>query len=180
MIGKNGIVGLLLVLAVYTMQCHFAEEVDEIDYAEYENTERLRDVEVTFWDSSHLRLIVRGPLLVRHLDRRIDVFDSGVVAEFYNTWGEKTGEARASRAERSLIHHTIVLDGDVLLYNTQGDSLYTSQLIWDERRKKIHTRRFVRLARPDRVIYGYGFESKEDFSEGEIQAIEGVWPVLQR
>jgi len=177
--GKIGIAWLILGWSVLLVKCHSVGEVDVVDYGEYEHTERLRDVELSFWDSSRLRLIVRGPLLVRHLDRRLDVFDSGVVAEFYSAWGEKTGVAKATRAERSLVYHTIVLDGDVLLYNTRGDSLYTSQLIWDERRKKIYTRRFVRLARPDRVIYGYGFESKEDFSEGEILAIEGVWPVLK-
>ena len=67
----------------------------------------------------------------------------------------------------------VIVRDSVVWESMAQEKLETSELRWDEREKKIYTNKFVRITRPDEIIYGHGFEANQDFSYSKIQAIEG-------
>ena len=55
---------------------------------------------------------------------------------------------------------------NVIVESENGDILYTSHLIWDEKRGKVHTSAFVRILKPDgSEIKGRGLEANRDLTD---------------
>ena len=63
---------------------------------------------------------------------------------------------------------------DVAIVNTKGELLNTEELTWKRREGKIYSDKFVRITTPDEIIYGTGFEAKQDFSDYTIKNISGT------
>ena len=53
------------------------------------------------------------------------------------------------------------------------EQLETEELIWDEKKEKVYSNKFVKITKPDEKIYGYGVEANQDFTRWKINAIEG-------
>jgi len=63
---------------------------------------------------------------------------------------------------------------NVVVENTSGDKLETEHLIWDQKEDRIFSDVFTRITSPDRVIFGDGFESNQDFSKYRIRKVRGI------
>lgn len=57
----------------------------------------------------------------------------------------------------------------VVLISVEGDTLTTEELIYSRDTELIRGPGFVRLAKPDRVLTGFEFESKPDLSNYEVR-----------
>jgi LPS export ABC transporter protein LptC len=64
--------------------------------------------------------------------------------------------------------------GNVVLESVKGDKLETEHLIWDQKADRIYSNVFSRITSPERVIYGDGFESNQDFSKYRILKVKGI------
>ena len=136
-------------------------------------TEIAKDVEILYSDSAQLRVRVISPILLRHIDKTDphDEFPEGLRAEFYNenkrvvSWLESKYAVRYEKSER------IITKDSVVLYNKKNEKLETSELIWDEKEKRIYTDKFVRITQPEKgdTSYGYGFITDQDFNRFEIK-----------
>ena len=137
--------------------------------------ERASDVEILYSDSAHVRVRVTGPTMLNHLDRRDphQEFPDGLVVDFFGE--QKTVESRltAKYGVRYPNEGLVIVRDSVVWQSVEEEKLETSELRWDEREKKIYTNKFVRITRPDEIVYGHGFEANQDFSYSKIQAIEG-------
>jgi hypothetical protein len=58
--------------------------------------------------------------------------------------------------------------------NTKGERLNTEEIIWDEQKKKIYSDKYVTIHTKDEILFGYGFESNEDFSKYKIFKLSGT------
>jgi len=58
---------------------------------------------------------------------------------------------------------------DVVLVSTEGDTLTTEELTYLKDQDLIRGPDYVRLAKPDRVLTGYGFQSKPDLSDYKVE-----------
>ena len=152
------------------------------DVSEQEmNYELAEDVILYYSDSAQVKAKIMGDELRRHVLSQdpYDEFTKGVFVEFFDKSGalESTMEAEyAIRYEKT--KEIIARDRNgVNLINVEGDTLTSSELIWDERNDRIYSNKFVKISRSDRQIWGQGFESKQDFSEGKILMIEGQMEV---
>jgi LPS export ABC transporter protein LptC len=140
--------------------------------------EEARDVEVIYSDSAVLRVKIEGPLLRRYVYRfRVEEeFPEGVVVNFFDTNARPTAWLSAKYAIRKpqehRTHRTIVRDS-VVLHNTLGEKIEGLELIWDENEETIYTDKFVKITRPDEIIYSRGFKSNQDFTKYTLYAVEG-------
>lgn len=142
---------------------------DEITY------EVSKGVELLYSDSARIRVEIRGETLKRYLDKSNprQEYPDGVIATFYGENLEVTGRLTAKYAVRYDKKSQIILRDSVVWTSAAQERLETSELIWDEKKSKIFSDKFVTIERPGEIIYGYGFEADQDFKRSKIRAVTG-------
>ncbi len=66
------------------------------------------------------------------------------------------------------------LKGNVLVEGESGEKLYTQQLFWDRKIKKIYSNVDSRVENGGDVLYGTGFEAIDDFSQWTFRGLTGT------
>jgi hypothetical protein len=84
---------------------------------------------------------------------------------------------RYTRDKKVIARSDINKSNPVILQNNLGERLETSELIWDEAKGQVYTEKFVKITRPEEIIYAYGFVAKQDFSEYELKKVVGRFKV---
>ena len=144
--------------------------------ARYEvNVEVAKDVEILYSDSARVKVKIEGPRMLNYLDRNDphQEFTEGIVVTFYGPQEEVSSLLTAQRAQRYENKGEMIVQDSVVWISMNNEKLGTEELIWDERKQIIYSKKFVVITRPDEIIYGHGFEASQDFSYSKINAIEG-------
>ena len=55
--------------------------------------------------------------------------------------------------------------------------MQTSLLLWDEKKEKVYSDKFIQIEQEDKIIKGYGFESNQDLTEYIIKNTTGIFTV---
>lgn len=163
---------LLTLLSCVETEVDYEPLITGQDYS----LEVANEVEVIYSDSSKLRVTVNGPELYRYVYKfKVEEeFPSGVHVIFYDANEQPTAWMDAKYAKRLPTEKRVIARDSVVLYNTEGGRIESSELIWDERDKSLSTNRFSQIVRPPGdTIYSYGFKTNEDFTEYELFRIEG-------
>jgi LPS export ABC transporter protein LptC len=163
-------------IALFLVSCTKKEfDLDALRTPRDYSIEEARDVEVIYSDSAVLRVRIEGPLLRRYVYRfRVEEeFPEGVTVDFYDAMSRPSAWLSAKYAIRRPQDRETIVRDSVVLYNTQGEKLEGLELIWDEKEELIYTDKFVKITRPDEIIYSRGFRSNQDFTKYTLYAVEG-------
>ena len=166
------------VFFVFAFLCSCENDLAEISKTidrEMVNTEVAYEVELLYSDSAVLRVRIKGDRMVRHLDKNKpwEEFPDGVTVDIFNDNGRTQGQLTADYAVRYQDKREVVLTKNVVWKSIGKERMDTEKLIWDERNQKVYSKNFVRITKPDEVIYSHGFEANEDFTHWKLSAIEG-------
>lgn len=137
--------------------------------------EEALDVEMIYSDSAILRVSVSGPRMLRHIDKDEprQEFTDGIKVIFYSPGGRAQSTLTAKHATRYDKKNAIYVRDSVIWQSGNKERLETEELIWEEKKDRVYSNRFVKIVKPDEVIYGYGFEANQAFTEWTINAVEG-------
>ena len=171
---KRFIISLIVLLPLVSCENDPAEIeafFDKIDTS----IEKAIDVEILYSDSAQVKVRIEAPTMLQHLDKRepYQEFIDGVYVEFFNQDKTVSSTLTAKYAIRYDSKKQVIVRDSVVWKSLQREKLESEELIWDEKTQKVFTKKFVRITRPDEIIYGYGFEANQDFSYSKINAIEG-------
>jgi lipopolysaccharide export system protein LptC len=172
MILRVSIIGGLLILL---FSC--GNKLNEIDYLVNEDQlayEEAQEVNMIYSDSAIVRVNISGPRMLRILDKDNprQEFPDGVKVVFYSANRRAGSTLTAKYAVRYDKKNEIVIRDSVIWQSQNGERLETEELIWEEQKERVYSHRFVKIVKPDEVIYGYGFEANQDFTEWTINAVE--------
>ena len=134
------------------------------------------NVHITYTDSAVLRVRIDGPELKRYIYRfKIEEeFSKGVDVEFYDLLEQPTAWMHANWALRKPNEKVVIARDSVVPRNSQGESLHSYEVIWNERDKTLSTDKITMITRPPAdTIYSRGFTTNEDFTEYELHSVEG-------
>lgn len=153
------------------------KELSDQEAVDLQNKELLKDIELIYTDTGELILRVLAPVMIRHYKQGVskDEFPEGMQAIFYHE-GFQSNILTSKYAIRIPEDGKTYLSDQVVLINQKNERLETSELIWDEREKKVSTDKFVKLSRQDEVIHAYGFESDQNFTKGVMLSTEARFP----
>jgi LPS export ABC transporter protein LptC len=137
-----------------------------------------RDVELIFSDSGRIQVVLQAPLVVRRQgsDPVVEM-TRGIKATFYDQRGRVNSYLTAREAYRYPRKRVMRVRGNVVVTNTGGDSLFTERLQWEEQKGRISSDAYVRIVRPDEVLYGDGLESDDRFENYRILNTRGSFKV---
>lgn len=133
-------------------------------------TQEAENVTINYTDSGMLKARITAPKLIGYKadNNEIVKMPKGIVANFYNDSGKIESYLTAENGISYQSKKITEVTRNVQVMNTKGERLNTEKLIWDQKRQKIYTDKFVRITTKDEVLTGEGMEAKQDFSNWHI------------
>lgn len=104
-------------------------------------------------------------------------FPQGVVILLMDSTGHATGMLKSKYAVTYENRDQTTFRDSVYVRNVRGEELFTEELILDEGKDHIHSKKFVRIVTPDEQIIGHGLESNQDFTRYRVLKITGTFAV---
>jgi LPS export ABC transporter protein LptC len=138
--------------------------------------EEAREVEILYSDSAQVKVRITGPMMLNHADpvKPRQEFTNGILVEFFGPNRQISSRLTARYALRVERDGEVLARDSVVWLTENNEKLETEELIWDEKRKEVYTRKFAVITTPKEIIYGHGFTANQDFSEARIQQVEGI------
>ena len=157
-------------------------EMSDAEAANFQNKELIHDVVIYYSDSGNVIVKIVSPELVRYtkLNQQKEEFTKGLVCYFINKQDSSDQSKLSSKyAIRDAFTRLTTLQDSVVFINGKGETMRSSELIWDEPGRKLYTDKFVRITRKEELIQGYGFESDERFSYSTMKYIDAQIPAAK-
>ncbi len=92
----------------------------------------------------------------------------GVHITFFDSLGHVKSELSAQYAINKISQKRMEAKNNVVAVNSKGQQLYTEQLIWDQNSKQIYTHTTVKVVTGNKILFGEGMVSDEQFQNWEI------------
>ncbi len=167
---------LLLGITLLFFSCeNDLEEVNKFINKDDVSIEIANEVEIIYSDSAFIKVKIESPLMKRYLTREDphERFPEGIDVVFF---GERSNKAQSHLTSKFAIRREkkgeIVVRDSVVWWSEQGERLETEELIWNEKKRIVHTNRFVTIYKGDEVINGFGFEANEEFTHWKIKSVD--------
>ena len=132
-------------------------------------------------DSGRIQLKLNSPLLVKHEgDHPYTEFPKGFNVNFYDTTGKVVSVLSANYGIRKEDKGLLQARNNVIVKNLENhQTLYTENLIWDEKSRKIRAPGFVKIIGPDRTIFGDSLIANESFTNRTVYGIRRTLDVKE-
>lgn len=166
---------LLGIAALFSSCENDLEEVNKFVNKDDVSIEIANDVEIIYSDSAYVKVKIKAPIMKRFLTREDphERFPKGIDVVFF---GERTNKEQSHLTSKFAIRREkkgeIIVRDSVVWWSEQGERLETEELIWDEKKRIVHTNRFVTIYKKDEVINGFGFEANEEFTHWKIKSVD--------
>lgn len=128
------------------------------------------DIEMKYSDSGKIQAHLEGPLMTR-LDEESEIieFPEGFKITFF---GSDTVAQSEITARYGIIYqkeNRMEAKNNVVVKNIQkSEMLETEHLIWDRNARTIYSDVFIKITKPDQVLFGDGLKSDQNFESYEI------------
>jgi LPS export ABC transporter protein LptC len=133
------------------------------------------DVEILYSDSAILKAKLNTPYLIRKTNyNSYSEMPEGLHIDFFTPAKEVESSIDAQYGKDDESQKLVTLRNKVKVINTKNEMLETEELFWDKKAKRLYSNQFVTITTPDKVIYGNGFESDENFNTYKIFNIKGT------
>lgn len=115
---------------------------------------------------------ISGPIMNRYLEdsSKMVEFPNRIFVDFFKDSAKVDSKLRANYANYKETENKIFLQGNVIVYNLQGDTLWCQEMYWDQETGKFHTDKdvIVKQHNPQVKTFGKGFEANQDLTDIRI------------
>lgn len=167
-------IGILAICIWASVGCDSdIQEINKLFENHSLDIEEATNIEMLYSDSAKVRVRLKGPKLIRHVDSKnpIDEFPEGIAVEFFDNNNKVRSWLTADYAIRYEKEGAITVRKNVVLRNQKNEKIESGELIWNERNGSLSSDQFVRVTLPTNqdTIYGYGIEVDQDFTVFEVK-----------
>lgn len=136
--------------------------------------EKADSVKLIYKENQFLKAEIYGVSVLRYIKNQNKlVFEKGIEVRFYDQ-SKLNSVLTADSAVYDDSQRNIIIQGNVDMYNSKHEELFTDELIWDMNNKTIEAKNKIRIKTPYDVVYGSGMLAKEDFSYYSIRKVSGT------
>lgn len=166
-------------IALITLTCigceNDLEKVKLITGKDNAPIEEATGLNIIYSDSAAIKVKVKAKLMRRYQgEDPYTEMPEGVHVAFYDDQDQPSTTMTASRAVKREKSQMMEAFGNVEVVNFKNEKLNTEYLVWNEMTKKISSNEFVKITTTDKIIFGTGFESNQDFTNYRIFKITGT------
>ncbi len=129
------------------------------------------DIEYYRTDSGKLQMILKAPLMITFDDKKnpYSEFPKGFEIYMYENDTIQKAFVKAGYGINYTKRKYLEARNNVVVKNfLTKEQMNTENLIWDQKKKKIYARTFVKITTPDKIIFGDSLHANEDFSKRTI------------
>lgn len=169
------------VFTLLLLACFFFAGCENDDAAIEEWTKKVvmveegRNIETFFSQNGTLKAKLRAPLMIRAQDDTVYTeFPKTLHVDFYDTLAKRESWLDANYGNYYETLNKVLLRDSVIVINTKGDTLMTSELWWDQNAKKFYTDKPVAYNSTTRNIKGSeGMEASQDLTDVTFKQSSG-------
>ncbi|MFP4620427.1 MAG: LPS export ABC transporter periplasmic protein LptC [Bacteroidales bacterium] len=177
---RNTIIPLLCGIIVFFSSCE--NGIEKVRMMSQENNfpdQSMTNAVIKHTSEGRLKVKVTSPEINRYtsVEEPHTIFPHGLNVQFYDS--TLTVESRIT-ANYAIYHEEDdrwEAKNNVVAINSEGDTLNTEYLIWNQDKEKIHTDRYVRITNESGIIHGKGFEANQNFTNWSIKKTKGTFQV---
>jgi LPS export ABC transporter protein LptC len=144
--------------------------INSLKIDENQAVESTYDVKMNISDSGKVLMLLESPQVDKYIsDREYIEMPKGIHIIFYDSIGEVRSTLDADYAISYTGSKIMEAKNNVVAVNIKKDqTLYTEELIWDQRKHTIFTENEVKIVTGNKILFGDGFTSDENFRDWEI------------
>ena len=133
------------------------------------------DIELTYSDSGVRQAYLEGPVMTRNdPDNPVIEFPDGFKVIFFDSVKNPKSEITARYGIMYESEKKMEAKNNVIVKNiAKGEMLETEHLIWDRKNGIIYSEVFIKITKPEQVLFGDGLKSDQNFEFYEIQNPSG-------
>jgi LPS export ABC transporter protein LptC len=130
-------------------------------------TETATNITLYYSDSAKLKAKLVSPLMIRYISDTNPLLElpKTLQIQFYDHNQVPDAHLRANYGLRIINKNKTILKGNVVVVNQIGDTFKSEELIWLQDKKKVYTKKFVRVKTAKDIVLAEGFESNESFTK---------------
>jgi LPS export ABC transporter protein LptC len=174
MMERMKLIGTSWIIILLCFSCDDKEEVTPFT-ADDLKLEKTKEVEILYSDSSIVRIRIKAPALVFHLQSGdpFQEFPEGIHIDFFNPQGKITSVLSADYAARYQSKKKTFLKNNVRWESINKEVMESPELTWDEETQNLYTNKFVVIATAKDTIFSQGFNADQSFHQIQMRAIDG-------
>ena len=164
-----------LIILQYSCIKNDEEEINKVTKKEVP-TEVGIGVEIVYTDSSKLKATLNTPKMIRYLSdtNPTIVMPNGLTSFFYDGNENKDAMLKANYGIRYIYKNITFVRGNVIVVNQKNDTLFADELYWMQGKKRIETKKFVKVKTAKEIILADGFESDQTFSNYKFYKVRAT------
>ena len=174
---RNTIIPLVCGIIVFFSACE--GDIEKVKLMRQENNfpdQSMKNAEIKHTTNGRLKVKVTSPEINRYtsVEDPHTIFPHGLNVRFYDSTVTVQSRITANYAIYHEEDDRWEAKNNVVAINSEGDTLNTEYLIWNQDKEIIHTDRYVRITTEDGIIHGRGFEANQNFTNWSIKQTTGT------
>lgn len=139
-------------------------------------SQSLINSEIIYSESAKIVVVIKSPEINRYLtiENPYSEFPKGIFVQFFDSTQTPTSYIKSNYANFDEKTKIWIAEHDVEAVNSEGDTLNTEYLIWNQTTKRITSDRYVRITNEEGIIQGKGFEANQDMTNWKIKQTTGT------
>ncbi len=162
---------ILIIMGIMLFSCeNDINVINSLKIDENQAVESTYDVKMNISDSGKVLMLLESPQVDKYIsDREYIEMPKGIHIIFYDSIGQIRSTLDADYAISYTGSKIMEAKNNVVAVNINKDqTLYTEELIWDQRKHTIFTENEVKIVTGNKILFGDGFTSDENFRDWEI------------
>ncbi len=133
------------------------------------------DVEVLYSDSAKVKAKLKTPQMIRYISEDpVMEMPKGLHVQFFDNNLNENATLRANYGIRYIKKSQTIVRGNVVIVNTEGETINTEELIWDEAKDSVKSDKFIKIRKKDEIILAQGFISDLTFTHYKFFHLKGT------
>jgi lipopolysaccharide export system protein LptC len=126
-----------------------------------------KDVAIYMSSGGKMSAKIMGPIMNRYIQdsSKMVEFPKNIYVDFFKDSAKVDSKLRANYANYKETENKIFLQGNVVVFNLQGDTLWCQEMFWDQDV-------IVKQHNPQVKTFGKGFEANQDLTDIRIFQIQ--------
>lgn len=165
-----------IILLFGSCQSNDIEKINTVTTQINVPSQSVTNAEIIYSELALTKVIIKSPEINRYLtiEEPYSEFPKGMYVQFFDSTQKPNSFIRSNYAIYNEKTKIWVAEHDVVAVNSEGDTLNTEYLVWDQNTEKITSDRFVRIVNKDGIIHGKGFEANQDMTGWKINQTSGT------
>lgn len=162
----------MLLALLFLLAASCTNDIDKVRFFDRKTlpNQSIKDAHITRSSSGHVQMVLDAKVIEKYTEpEEKTLYPQGVAIDFLNEDGSKKAHMWAQYAEDLTARNLMqARDSVVIVDFGSGDTVYLKNLTWNKDEHRIYSNNLLRSVNGQRLTYGDGFESDDNFEHPQI------------